>query len=207
MAELRPRLGKQTIVRVDRMDPSKNIALGFRAFGRLLERRPDMVGNVRFLAFLVPSREAIPEYRRYAREVWREIEQVNSRFCRGDWKPVEVFYQDNRVQAVAGMALADVVLVNPVADGMNLVAKEAPLVSERDSVLVLSKNCGAYGQLAHGAVGIEPTDVEATASALERALEMPAPERLRRTTVLRAVIDAEDLAWWVRSQLTDLFES
>ncbi len=203
---LLPLLGEQTIVRVDRMDPSKNIALGFRAFGLLLERRPDLVGKIRFLAFLVPSRETIPEYARYAQEVWTEERRVNARFARGDWRPIEVFYEDDRLQAIAGMALADVLLVNPVADGMNLVAKEGPLVSERNSVLVLSKGCGAYRQLAPGVLGVEPTDLAATASALERALEMPSAERRRRIAILRALLDAEDLAWWVRSQLMDLFE-
>lgn len=203
---LRPLLGERTIVRVDRMDPSKNIALGFKAFGLLLERRPELIGKVRFLAFLVPSRETIPEYRRYAREVWTEVERVNARFAEGDWMPIEVFYEDNRLQAIAGMALADVLLVNPVADGMNLVAKEGPLVSERNAVLVLSRSCGAYRQLAPGALGVEPADLDATADALEKALEMPRAERARRVSVLRALLDAEDLAWWVRSQLTDLFD-
>src|SRR5450756_2361903 len=204
---LRPLLGERTIVRVDRMDPSKNIALGFKAFGLLLERRPELIGKVRFLAFLVPSRETIPEYQRYAREVWTEVEQVNARFAEGDWMPIEVFYEDNRLQAIAGMALADVLLVNPVADGMNLVAKEGPLVSERNAVLVLSRSCGAYRQLAPGALGVEPADLDATADALEKALEMPRAERARRVSVLRALLDAEDLAWWVRSQLTDLFDA
>ncbi len=203
---LLPLLGERTIVRVDRMDPSKNIALGFRAFGLLLERRPDLVGKIRFLAFLVPSRETIPEYARYAQEVWTEEQRVNARFAREDWRPIEVFYEDDRLQAIAGMALADVLLVNPVADGMNLVAKEGPLVSERNSVLVLSKSCGAYRQLAPGVLSVEPTDLAATASALERALEMPSAERRRRIAILRALLDAEDLAWWVRSQLMDLFE-
>ncbi len=202
---LKPLLGERTIVRVDRMDPSKNIALGFRAFGLLLERRPELVGRVRFLAFLVPSREAIPEYQSYAREVWAEVERVNARFAEGGRPPIEVFYEDNRHQAIAGMALADVLLVNPIADGMNLVAKEGPVVSERDMALVLSRSCGAYRQLASGALSVEPTDLDATASALGSALEMPRAERVRRLSVLRATIDAEDLAWWVRSQLTDLF--
>ncbi len=202
---LRPLLGERTIVRVDRMDPSKNIALGFRAFGLLLERRPELVGRIRFLAFLVPSREAIPEYQSYAQEVWAEVERVNARFAEGGRPPIEVFYEDNRHQAIAGMALADVLLVNPVADGMNLVAKEGPVVSERDAVLVLSKSCGAYRQLASGALSVEPTDPKTTASMLERALEMPQAERVRRLSVLRSALDAEDLAWWIRSQLTDLF--
>lgn len=201
---LRPHLGKKTIVRVDRLDPSKNVPLGFRAFGRLLERRPDLVGQVRFLAFLVPTRGSIAEYRRYAQEVWREVEAVNTRFGNDHWKPIGVFHEDNRSQAMAGMALADVLLVNPVADGMNLVAKEGPIVSERDAVLVLSRACGAHQQLGRSALSIPPRDLEATAAALERALEMPAVERKRRATELQAAIEAEDLSWWMQSQLEDL---
>lgn len=196
--------GERTIVRVDRLDPSKNVALGFRAFGLLLERRPDLVGRVRFLAFLVPSRETIAEYRRHAQEVWREVAAVNARFARGGWKPIKVFYEDNRAQAIAGLALSDVVLVNAVADGMNLVAKEGMIVGERNPVLVLSEGCGAHEQLCVGALSIPPRDVDATAAALERALEMPGAERLRRAERLRAAIEAEDLSWWLRRQMDDL---
>jgi len=201
---LRPLLGQPTIVRVDRLDPSKNVILGFRAYGLLLERRPDLLGRVRFLAFLVPSRQSIAEYRLYAQEMWREVETVNNRFGREGWKPIEVFYEDNRSQAIAGMALADVLLVNPVADGMNLVAKEGPIVSERDMVLVLSRECGAHTQLGLAAVSIPPRDLEATARALEKALEMPALERRRRLTSLRAAIEAEDLSRWMFHLLKDL---
>jgi len=191
-------------VRVDRLDPSKNVALGFRAFGRMLERRPDMVGRVRFLAFLVPSRQGIAEYRRYAREVWREVGAVNQRFGRDGWKPVVVFHEDNRAQAMAGMALANVLLVNPVADGMNLVTKEGPIVSDRDAVLVLSRECGAYHQLGAAALSIPPLDLEATAAALERAVEMPPAERKRRIRALRDAIETEDLSWCMHRQLQDL---
>jgi len=202
--QLRPLLGERTIVRVDRLDPSKNIALGFRAFGALLERRPDLLGRVRFLAFLVPSRQTVAEYRRYAREVWSDVETVNRRFEREGWKPIEVFHEDNRAQAVAGMALADALLVNPIADGMNLVAKEGPVVSEKDAVLVLSRECGAHHQLGSAALSIPPRDVGATAAALERALEMSPLERKRRAAALRANIEAEDLSWWIQSQVEDL---
>jgi len=206
-ARLLPLLGEQTIVRVDRLDPSKNIVRGFQAFGMLLERRPDLVGRVRFLAFLVPSRENIAEYRRHAQEVLREVETVNGRFGQDGWKPIELFHEDNRSQAIAGMALADVLLVNPVADGMNLVAKEGPIVSERSAVLVLSKECGAHHQLGSAALSIPPRDVAATTSALEQALAMPMDERNRRNRTLRGVIEAEDISWWMRTQLQDLFDS
>lgn len=201
---LRTFLGERTIVRVDRLDPSKNIVLGFRAFGLLLERRPDLLGRVRFLAFLVPSRENIAEYRRYAQEVWRKVEAVNGRFGRDGWKPIVLFHEDNRPQAIAGMALADVLLVNPVADGMNLVAKEGPIVSERNMVLVLSREAGAHHQLGSAALSIPPRDVAATASALERALEMHPIERKRRLTALRTAVESEDLSWWMQRQLEDL---
>ena len=201
---LRPHLGSRTIVRVDRLDPSKNIVLGFRAFGRLLERRPDLIGQVRFLAFLVPTRQGVAEYRSYAQEVWKEVSALNERFGRDGWKPVTVFHEDNRSQAVAGMALADVLLVNPIADGMNLVAKEGPIVSERDAVLILSQSCGAHHQLGRAALSVPPQDLEATAAALERALEMPAAERRRRNLVLRESVEVEDLSWWLHRQFEDL---
>jgi len=203
---LKPRMGEKLIVRVDRLDPSKNIAAGFRAFGQLLERRPDMAGRVRFLAFLVPSREAIPEYQSYAGEVWREVDRVNGRFGREGWKPIEVFHQENRLQAMAGMAVADVLLVNPLADGMNLVAKEGPLVNSRDAVLVLSKDCGAHVQLGRAALSVPPRDEDATAVALERALEMSPLERRFRQVALRDAIETEDLAWWASRQIEDLLE-
>lgn len=204
--QLRPRMGEKLIVRVDRLDPSKNIAAGFRSFGTMLERRPDLVGRVRFLAFLVPSREAIPEYQSYADEVWREVDRVNARFARGGWKPVEVFHQENRLRAMAGMAVADVLLVNPLADGMNLVAKEGPLANSRDAVLVLSQTCGAHVQLGRAALSVPPRDEDATAVALERALDMPALERRFRQTALREAIESEDLAWWASHQIEDLLE-
>lgn len=201
---LRTLNGVKTVVRVDRLDPSKNIALGFRAFGLLLERRPDLAGRVRFLAFLVPSRSNIAEYRRYAQEVWCEVDAINTRFGRENWKPIELFHEDNRPQAIAGMALADVLLVNPLADGMNLVAKEGPIVSERDSALVLSRECGAYVQLGSSAITIPPRDLESTASALERALEMHPVERKQRLMGLRAAIESQNLSWWIQMQLEDL---
>ena len=153
---MRSLLGAQTIVRVDRLGPSKNVALGFRAFGLLLERPPDLVGRVCFLAFPVPSRETLEEYRSYAWEVWQAVEAVNTQFGREGWKPIEVFYEDNRSQAIAGMSLADVLVINPVPDGMNLVAKEGSIVNERDAVLVLSRECGAHAQLGSAVLAIAP---------------------------------------------------
>lgn len=196
--------GQTVIVRVDRLDPSKNALIGFEAYDRLLRSRPDLVGRVRFLAFLVPSRTGIPEYQHYSQKVMKAVQAINARHGRGDWVPIDVFCEDNRSQALAGLQIYDVLLVNPVADGMNLVAKEGPIVNQRNGVLVLSREAGAYEQLAEAVIPVWPADVADTAEALARAISMPALERQWRTQRLRSLIEAEDLDRWVHSQLDDL---
>jgi trehalose 6-phosphate synthase len=196
--------GKYTLVRVDRVDPSKNIVTGFRAFDLLLQQHPELVGQLKFLAFLVPSRTGIPEYRRYTGEVLAAIRDINSRYQRGDWRPIELFYENNYTQALAGMGLYDVLLVNPLVDGMNLVSKEGPIVNERDGVLVLSRGAGSHGELAEGAVSVDPLDIEGTAEGLASALFMPEAERRARAEQLRRTVERNDLSVWLRSQLEDL---
>ena len=201
---LRPLCGEQTIVRVDRLDPSKNVLSGFRAYARLLEARPDLHGRVKFLAFLVPSRTGIPQYKQHAQEVFAEVEAINVAYSRDGWRPIEVFYENNYQQAIAGMRLYDVLMVNSALDGMNLVSKEGPIVNTRDGVLVLSRGAGSYEELAPGALGVEPYDVEGTARALARALAMPAGERRARSLALRRSIEDNDVADWLQAQLADL---
>jgi len=196
--------GKYTFVRVDRVDPSKNIVAGFEAFDLLLQRHPELIGQVKFLAFLVPSRRGIPEYRRYTGEVLAAIRDINSRYQRGDWRPIELFHENNYPQALAGMSLYDILFVNPVSDGMNLVSKEGPIVNERDGVLVLSRGAGSHGELSEGAVSVDPLDIEGTAEALASALSMPEAERRARAEQLRQTIERNDLSVWLRSQLEDL---
>jgi trehalose 6-phosphate synthase len=196
--------GERTIVRVDRLDPSKNIVRGFEAFDLLLRRRPELRGRVRFLAFLVPSREQVPVYRRYREQVMALVQAINARHGRPGWQPITVFYENNYLQALAGMTLYDVLLVNPILDGMNLVAKEGPIVNERAGVLVLSEGAGAHQQLGGWALPVAPADVQGTADALERALFMPQPEREARAAALRLAIERENVAEWLRAQLADL---
>lgn len=204
LAKLRPLCGTPTVIRVDRLDPSKNTVRGFRALHQLLEGRPDLHGRLRFLAFLVPSRAAIAEYRSYHEEVMAAAHAVNVQFGRGDWQPVQVFYESNYDQAIAAMTLYDVLLVNPLADGMNLVAKEGPTVNERHGVLVLSEGAGACEQLRAGALAIDPRDVSGTARALAEALAMPHAERQRRAELLRNAVASYDVADWLWSQIEDL---
>jgi len=194
---------RRLVVRVDRGDPIKNVPAGFVAFERMLERRPDLVGTVRFRARIVPTRMSIPEYAselELARSVARRVDQ---RFGPGT---VEMVERSERAQALSELAAADVVLVNSLADGMNLVAKEAAVLNPR-LALVLSRRTGAYEELAEGALGIDPDDIEGTAVALARAVEMPEPERAARAALLRHKV----LGWtsrdWLRAQLDDLAEA
>jgi len=202
--KLRPLCNGQTIVRVDRMEPSKNIVRGFRAFDLLLQRYPDLIGKVTFLAFLVPSRTHIRQYQRYAQDVTEIINAINEKYGTFEWQPIRVFYENNYAQAIAGLRLYDVLLVNPVIDGMNLVAKEGPTVNTCDGVLVLSETAGAYEQLGQKAIGITPTDIEGTLDALYQALSMPSEERSRRATALRKSIEEEDITLWLYHQLEDV---
>jgi len=197
-------LGEQTIVRVDRSEPSKNIIRGLRALELLLERHPDLHRKLNFLQFLVPSRSELGVYQTYTDEIFELVESINDHFGDVEWQPVRVFYEDNYAQAIAGMSLYDVLLVNPIIDGMNLVSKEGPLVNERDGVLVLSEMAGSYEQLADFVLPIAPADLEGTVRALHQALTMPADERRGRATALKQLIQEEDITYWLERQFRDL---
>ncbi len=202
--KLYPLCGEQTIVRVDRAEPSKNIVRGFRAFDKLLQRYPELIGKLKFLVFLVPSRTHLKPYRRYLDEITQLVEEINSKYGTEEWHPIEVFYENNRLQAIAAMRLYDVLLVNAVIDGMNLVAKEGPIVNARDGVLILSEGAGAHDQLGTYALSVAPADLEGTAQALHTALTMPAEERRKRATALKRTISEEDITLWLYQQLDDL---
>jgi trehalose 6-phosphate synthase len=197
---------EQVIVRVDRLEPSKNILRGFLAYEALLQRNPRLRGRVSFLAFLVPSRTGLREYGDYGRTVQNAVDRINARFGRAGWRPVQIFYENDYAQALAGLSIADVVLVNPLVDGMNLVAKEAVVVSRRDAVLVLAETAGAYDQMVDGSLPVAPADVVGTADALARALAMPAEERQRRLETLRRGVEREDMTWWLSRQMEELAE-
>lgn len=203
-AELQAASNRSVIVRVDRLEPSKNILRGFYAFEALLEANPNLRGNVTFLAFLVPSRSGISEYRDYRRRVLDAAERINARFGRAGRAPVRIFLENNYVQALAALSLADVVLVNPLIDGMNLVAKEAAVVNDHDGVLILSETAGAYEQMADGVLPVAAADIIGTAQAMAAALEMPTLERRARLDRLREGIEREDIRWWLRRQFRDL---
>jgi trehalose 6-phosphate synthase len=201
---LAPLFAEQTVVRVDRMEPSKNLLRGFRAFELLIQRYPDLRGRVGLLAFMVPSRTDVGTYQTYTDEAFELIDAINDEYGSETWQPITSFYENNYAQAVAAMRRYDVLLVNPVIDGMNLVAKEGPLVNCRDGVLVLSETAGAFEQLGEHALAVAPADIEGTVRALYQALTMPAEERAARATALRTEIEANDLHAWLARQFEDL---
>ncbi|MCI0439189.1 MAG: trehalose-6-phosphate synthase [Chloroflexi bacterium] len=203
---LRPLCLENTIVRVDRLEPSKNVVRGFRAYQLLLERHPELHGKVTFLAFLAPSRTRVRQYQRYGEEVDQQVQAVNSAFGTESWRPIHAFYENNYTQAVAGLRLYDVLLVNSVIDGMNLVAKEGPIVNTKNGTIVLSESVGAQDQLRNSALMISPTDVEGTMQALYRAVTMPAAEREQRASKLVETITEEDVVQWLKAQVQDLMQ-
>jgi trehalose 6-phosphate synthase len=192
------------VVRVDRTDPSKNIVRGFRAFELYLERHPESVGHVTLLALLDPSRQDIPQYAAYLREIEHTVRGINERFAAGDWQPIVLEIRDDFPRSVAAYKQYDVLLVNAIFDGLNLVAKEAPLVNERDGVLVLSENVGAHEELAEWSFGVNPFDVVGQCEAIHHALELPAGERRARAEAIRAHVREHDIEAWLSAQLADL---
>ncbi len=203
-AKLKPLCGEKTIVRVDRAEPSKNIIRGFRAFDIFLERHPEFLRRVKFIAFLVPTRTHIRMYQRYTEDIIQLIETINSKYGTDDWHPIDYFYENNYYQAIAGMRLYDVLLINAVIDGMNLVAKEGPTVNDRNGVLILSETVGACEQLGENALTVAPADLEGTVRALYTALTMPLEERKRRAMALKESISREDITDWLRHLLEDI---
>lgn len=191
------------VVRVDRVDPIKNVPAGFEAFERLLEMHPEWIGRVQFIARLIPTRMAIPEYAAEWNATARVIERVRRRF--GD-ASIEVCDTPSRGQALAELATADVVLVNSLADGMNLVAKEAAALN-RDGVLVCSRRAGAWAELKQGALEIDPASVEDTASALHQALTMPLAERRQRASSMRHAVQRWTGRDWFSALRADLDEA
>jgi len=192
------------IVRVDRAELSKNILRGFLAFEQLLVLHPEWHGRIRFMAFMDPSRGAIGEYRRYTRQCQLAADRINRTFGTAEWKPIEIQLHEDQPGLLAAYRLYDVLLVNPLFDGMNLVAKEGPVLNERAGVLVLSKNAGAHAELGRYALSINPFDVGETVDTLLTALEMNDVERKRRARGLRASVLRNRPERWVTGQLLDL---
>jgi trehalose 6-phosphate synthase len=195
-----------TVLRVDRAEPSKNIVRGFQAFDRFLEAHPDFQGRVNFVAITVPSRMDVVEYQDYLDDVSAVVGRINAKYANVEtgWQPVHLIMGENYPRALAAMKWYDVLLVNSIIDGMNLVAKEGALLNERNGVLVLSEGAGAVSQLGEHSLIIGPTDVEGTADAIYQALTMPLEDRRRRAEGLRRTVESDDVATWFENQVADM---
>ena len=201
IASLRERVGdRRLLLRVDRTELSKNIVRGLLAYGELLRTRPEWRGRVVHLALAYPSRHDLPSYREYTASVQRAAREVNDEFGTQGWQPVHLEVRDDYARSLAGMALADVLLVNPLRDGMNLVAKEAPVLSERGVSLVLSREAGADDELGDDAHVVNPFDVSQTAEALHAALSTPPVARAAASERLAAAATRLPPAAWLAAQ-------
>jgi trehalose 6-phosphate synthase len=195
--------GRRSIVRVDRTEPSKNIARGLEAFRELLVRHPEHREHVVHVALEYPSRQDVADYRRYTELVEALAREINEELATPTWTPIRLEIRDDYAQSLATLQVGDVLLVNPVRDGMNLVAKEGALLS-RDGVLILSVEAGAADEMAEFALMVDPFDVVATAAAMHAALTMPAEERGRRHAGLVQAATALPPQRWLRQQLDAL---
>jgi trehalose 6-phosphate synthase len=196
--------GRKLIVRVDRTELSKNIVRGLAAYRELLATRPQWRGRVMHLAFAYPSRSGVPEYRAYTERVRGLAREITEEFGTADWNPLILEVKDDYPRSLAACALADVLVVNPIRDGMNLIAQEGPVLSQRGCALVLSREAGAAATLATDALLINPFDITETADAMHQALAMTDAERQRRSTAIAATAAAFRPARWLGDQLAGL---
>jgi trehalose 6-phosphate synthase len=202
--ELAARRRDHLLLRVDRTDPSKNIVRGFMAYDLLLQDHPELAERITFLALLQPSRQDVPEYATYVERIQAIVDEVNRKHGTGEWNPIELHLEDNLDLAVAAYKQFDVLMVNAMFDGMNLVAKESILVNRRDGVLALSENTGAHEELGAFAVTLHPFDLQQQADALYGALTMPVEERRDRRNACVKVVRQNDVTKWLQTQLADI---
>jgi trehalose 6-phosphate synthase len=195
-----------TILRIDRAEPSKNIVRGFHAFDRFLEIHPEYKNRVNFIAVTQPSRMDVEEYRDYLDDMSATVGRINAKYASVEtgWQPIQIIMGESYPRVLAAMRWYDVLLVNSIIDGMNLVAKEGALINERSGVIILSEGAGAALQLGEHALMVSPADIEGTAHAIHDALTMPFSERQRRARALRESVERDDVRQWFHDQLVDI---
>ncbi len=192
------------ILRVDRADLSKNVLRGFSAFDLFLEQHPEFSERVTFMAQLMPSRTDVPQYAEYLERIEALVAVVNHRHGTPDWMPIQLKLRDDLEEAMAAYRHYDVLLVNAMFDGMNLVAKEGPLVNEREGVSILSENTGAHEELGEFALSVNPFDIQELADSIYAALTMAPEERRRRAEGLVEIVTSRDPGDWIDEQLADI---
>ncbi len=202
--ELLRRRRDNLIIRVDRADLSKNVLRGFTAFDIFLQQHPEFRERVTFIAHLQPSRQDVPEYQEYLERIEALVAVVNHRHGTTDWMPIDLRIYENFPEAVARYKHFDLLMVNSIFDGMNLVAKEAPAVNTRDGVVMLSENTGSHEELGDCTLTVNPFDIQEQADTIHRALTMDAEERRLRAERLREIVRHRDPGVWISEQLDDI---
>jgi len=202
--ELERRRREHLILRVDRAELSKNVLRGFSAFDLFLDQHPEFRERVSFIAQLMPSRTDVPEYAEYLQKIEALVAVVNLRHGTPDWMPIQLKLRDDLEEAMASYRQYDVLLVNAMFDGMNLVAKEGPLVNQRDGVSILSENTGAHEELGEFALSVNPFNIQELADAIYSALTMDPERRKERIDGLKAIVTERDPGDWVDDQLADI---
>jgi trehalose 6-phosphate synthase len=195
---------RRLILRVDRLELSKNVVRGLLAYEQFLRNHPEWIGRVVHVALVYPSRQALVEYHLYEAQVLEVYDRINAELGTDDWQPIVLFNEDDYVRALAYMRKYDVLIVNPLVDGMNLASKEGPAVNENDGVLILSHNAGSWDELNHAALGFNPYDVLEMADVIHTALTMDEQERSKRARTLRETVERNDPNKWVYHQLRDI---
>jgi trehalose 6-phosphate synthase len=203
-AEVLRRRREFSILRVDRADLSKNVLRGFTGFDIFLEQHPEFAERITFTAQLMPSRTDVPEYAEYLEKIEALVAVVNHRHGTPDWMPIDLKLRDDLDEAVASYKHYDVMMVNAMFDGMNLVAKEGPLVNERNGVSILSENTGAHEELGEFALSVNPFDVQELADAIYAALTMSPEARERRARGLKEIVTSRDPGDWIDEQISDI---
>ncbi|HTU16111.1 MAG TPA: trehalose-6-phosphate synthase [Solirubrobacterales bacterium] len=205
--EVLARRREHLILRVDRADLSKNVLRGFTAFDTFLEQHPEFREKVTFVAHLQPSRQDVPEYAEYLERIEALVAVVNHRHGTTDWMPIDLRVYENFDEAVARYKHFDLLMVNAIFDGMNLVAKEAPAINLRDGVVMLSENTGSHEELKEHVLTVNPFDIQEQADTIFRALTMAPEERRRRAEGLRKVIVSRTPGDWIDEQVADIDEA
>jgi trehalose 6-phosphate synthase len=193
-----------SILRVDRADLSKNVLRGFTGFDIFLEQHPEFAERITFTAQLMPSRTDVPEYAEYLEKIEALVAVVNHRHGTPDWMPIDLKLRDDLAEAMASYKHYDVMMVNAMFDGMNLVAKEGPLVNERNGVSILGENTGAHEELGEFSISVNPFDVQELADAIFTALTMSPAERERRARGLKEIVTSRDPGDWIDDQIADI---
>lgn len=192
------------IYRTDRADLSKNINRGFMAYELFLQKHPEFHGKVKFLSTGMPTRQQIKEYCDYRDENYRIIDSINERYSKDGWKPIEQVFKADYNLVTAAFKHYDCLLVNPIVDGMNIVAKEGPIVNENNGVLIMSNGAGSYEELKDYSIIVNAYDISQTADAMYRAMMMSQEERARLIQGLKKIVQERNVYIWMQEQFKDM---